>query len=131
MILKKKKVNCQIRTPTIGGTLIQIQEYTSPLLNWNHVDRWLKIGEKWKRRKYITAKKTATRKVHLKLKIYEAFYGCINSMNSMSLSNIDEESSIRLIQQFSNTIKDAFIHIGGKLDELPNQIRDTVARDMM
>ena len=52
-------------------------------------------------------------------------------MNSLSLSTTDEYSLIQLIQKPSNTIKDAFAHIGGKLAELPNQRRDTVARAMI
>ena len=81
--------------------------------------------------KKLTAKNTATRKFHLQLKISEAFDRCINSMNSLSSSTTDEERFIHLIQQSSNTIKDSFVHIGGKLSELPNQIRDTVAREMI
>ena len=81
--------------------------------------------------KKITAKKKATRKIHLQLKIYEAFDICIKSMNSLSLSNTDEDRFIQLIQKSSNTIKDAFVHIGGKLAELHNQRRDTVAREMI
>ena len=34
--------------------------------------------------KKITAKKTATRKIHLQIKRYEAFDMCINSTNSQS-----------------------------------------------
>ena len=79
----------------------------------------------------ITAKKTDTRKVHLQLKISEAFDMCINSMNNMSLSTTNKYRFIKLIKKSSNTIKDAFVHIGGKLAELPNQIRDTVAREMI
>ena len=78
--------------------------------------------------KKITAKKTATIKIHLQLKISEDFDMCINSMNSLYSSTTDEDKLIQLIQQPSNTIKDAFVHIGGKLAELPNQRRDTVAR---
>ena len=63
--------------------------------------------------KQITAKKTATRKFHLQLKIYEAFDMCINSMKSLSLSTTDEYGFIQLIQKSSNTIKDAFLYIGG------------------
>ena len=81
--------------------------------------------------KKITAKKTATRKIHLHLKRSEDFDGCINFMNILSLSNTYEERLIKLIQKLSNTIKDAFAYIGGKLDELPNQIRDTVAIEMI
>ena len=61
----------------------------------------------------------------------EDFDMCINSMNSLSLSTTDEYRLIQLIQQPSNTIKDAFVHIGGKLAKLPNQRRDTVAREMI
>ena len=81
--------------------------------------------------KKIKAKKTATRKVHLQLKISEAFDRCINSMNSLSLYTTNKERFIRFIKQSSNTIKDAFVHTGGKLAELTNQIRDTVAREMI
>ena len=81
--------------------------------------------------KKITVKKTATRNIHLQLKRYEAFGMFINSMNSLSLSNTYEDRFIQIIQQSSNTIKDTFVHIGGKLAELPNQRRDTVAREMI
>ena len=83
------------------------------------------------RRKKITAKKTATRKILLQLKKSEAFYMCINSMKSLSLSTTDEDRLIQLLQQSPNTIKDAFVHIGNFLAELTNQRRDTVARDML
>ena len=65
--------------------------------------------------KNITAKKTATRKIHLQLKRSGDFDMCINSMISLSLSATDEDRFIQLIQQSSNTIKDAFVRIGGKL----------------
>ena len=81
--------------------------------------------------KKITAKKTATRNIHLQLKISEAFDVCINSINSLSSSTTDEDRFIQIIQQPSNNIKDAFVHIGGKLSKLPNQRRDTVAREMI
>ena len=81
--------------------------------------------------KKTTAKKTATRKVHLQLKRYEDFDRRINSMKILSLSTTDEERLIQPIQQSSNTIKDIFVHVGEKLAELPNQRRDTVARDMI
>ena len=51
MILKKRKLNWQMRTPIPVGTLIQHRGSTSLLLKWHNVDRWLRIGEKWKRRK--------------------------------------------------------------------------------
>ena len=81
--------------------------------------------------KKITAKKTATRNIHLQLKISEAFDMFINSMNSLSLSNTDEDRFIHLIQQSPNTIKGAFVHIGGKLAELHNHRRNTVYREMI
>ena len=52
-------------------------------------------------------------------------------MNSLSSSTTNEEWLIQLIQQSSNTIKDAFVQIGRKLAKLPNQRRDTVAREMI
>ena len=78
--------------------------------------------------KQMTAKKIATRKVHLQLKRYEAFDMCINSMNSLSLSTSDKDRFIKLIQKSSNTIKDDFLHVGRKLAELPNKGRYTLAR---
>ena len=81
--------------------------------------------------KKVTENKTATRNFHLQLKQYKAFDRCINSMNSLFLSTINEECLIKLIQQPSKTIKYAFVQIGGKLDELPNQRRDTVSREMI
>ena len=81
--------------------------------------------------KNVTTEKTAMRKFHLKLNRSESFDRCIKSMNSLSLSSTDEESFIQLIQQSSNTIKDAFVHIGGKLAELHNQRRDTVLREII
>ena len=81
--------------------------------------------------KKITAKKTATIKILLRLKRSEAFDMCINSMNSLSSSTTDEDRLIQLLQQSPNTIKDAFVHIGGKLSKLPNQRRDTIARKII
>ena len=81
--------------------------------------------------KKITAKKTATGKIPLQLKRSEAFDICIRSMNNLSSSTNDEYRLIQLIQQSPNTIKDAFVHIGGKLAELSNQRRDTVAIEMI
>ena len=110
-------------TPPSGGTLIQLRGSILPLLNWHNLDRWSIIGEKRKRQK-VAAKKTATIKVHLQIKKSEAFYRCIKSMNSLYSSTTDEEKLIIIIQQSSNTIKDSFVHIGGKLAELPNQKRE-------
>ena len=81
--------------------------------------------------KKITAKKTATRKVLLQVKRSEAFDMCINSMNSLNSSATDEYRLIKLLRQSPNTIKDAFVHLGGKLAELPNTQRDTVAREII
>ena len=81
--------------------------------------------------KNITAKKTATRKVILQVKRSKAFDMCINSMNSLSSSATDEYRLIKLLRQSPNTIKDAFEHLGGKLAELTNTQRDTVAREII
>ena len=81
--------------------------------------------------KNITAKKTATRKVLLQVKRSEAFDMCINSMSSLSSSTTDEYRLIKLLQQSPNTIKDAFVHLRGKLAELPNTQMDTVAREII
>ena len=56
---------------------------------------------------------------------------CVNYIKSLSSSTTTEDRFIQLIQQSSNTVKDIFVHIGGKISELPNQIRDTVAREMI
>ena len=81
--------------------------------------------------KTVTEKKTATRKDNLQLKVSEAFDMCINSINSISSSTTNEERLIQLIQKSSNTVNDAFVHIGGKLAELPNQRRDTVSIEII
>ena len=52
-------------------------------------------------------------------------------MNSISYFTTNEERLIQIIQQSSNTIKDAFGHIKGKLAKLPNQRRYIVARYMI
>ena len=49
-------------------------------------------------------------------------------MNSLYSSTIYEEIFIQLIKQSPNTTMNAFKKIGGKLAEMPNQRRDTVAR---
>ena len=81
--------------------------------------------------KKITSKNTATRKVLLQVKRSEAFDMCINSMNSLNPSATDEYRLIKLLRQSPNTIKDAFVHLGRKLAELPNTQRDTVAREII
>ena len=81
--------------------------------------------------KKITSKKTATRNILLQIKRSEAFDMCINSMNSLASSTTDEDRLMQLIKQSPNTIKDAFVQIGGKLAELINQIMDTVSREMI
>ena len=48
-------------------------------------------------------------------------------MNSLSYSTTKESMFINLVNLSSNTLKNAFAKIGGKLGELTNQIRETVA----
>ena len=84
-----------------------------------------------KEAKKETARNAATIKVHIQIKISEAFDGCINSINIMSPYNTNKEIFIQIIQQSSNNIKDSSVQIGGKLAELPNQRRDTVSRYMI
>ena len=38
---------------------------------------------------------------------------------------------IKLVNLYSNILKDAFSHTGGKVGELPNHIRETVAREII
>ena len=52
-------------------------------------------------------------------------------MNSLSFSTNDEDMLIQIIQQPSNTIKNAFVNIGEKLAELPNQRKDKLAIKMI
>ena len=52
-------------------------------------------------------------------------------MNSLYSSTTDKERLIKLIKQSSNTITDAFVHIGGKLAKLTNQRRYPVSREMI
>ena len=52
-------------------------------------------------------------------------------MKILYSSTTNEDRFIQLIKQSSNTIKYAFVHIGGKFDEMPNEKRDTVAREMI
>ena len=49
----------------------------------------------------------------------------------MASSTTNEDRFIQLIQQSYNAVKDAFVHIGGKLSELTTQRRDTVAIGMI
>ena len=51
-------------------------------------------------------------------------------MKSLYLYTTYEERLIQLIKKSSNTIKDEFVQIGGKLAELSNQKMETVAREM-
>ena len=131
MILKKNKVKLENedtitrRNPdsTSGIYLIHVN-----VLQCRQVAENRREKEKSKK---VTEKKTATRKVHLQLKRSETFDRCINSTNSLSLSTTDEERLIQIIQKSPNTIKYAFVHIGGKLAKLPNKGRDTLAREMI
>ena len=52
-------------------------------------------------------------------------------MNSLLSSSAKELMFIKLVNLSSKIIKDAFGHIRGKLGELPNQIREKVARYMI
>ena len=131
MILKKKKVKLANEyantrrnpdsTSVIYLTAVKVEQCRQVAANRRETEE----------AKKITAKKTATRKAHLQLKRYEDFDRCIKSMKSLSLSNTNEERFTQLVQQSSNTTKYYFVHIGGKLSELTNQRRDTVAREMI
>ena len=52
-------------------------------------------------------------------------------MNSLLLSYNKESMLNNLVKLFLTFIKDAFSHIGGKLGEIPNQIRGTVSRHII
>ena len=131
MILNQKKVKLEMddtiarenpdSTSIIHLTAVKVAKYRQVADNRR---------EKQEAKK-ATENKTTTIKVHLQLKISEIFDTCINSMNSLSLSTTYEESLIQLIQKLSNTIKDAFVHIGGKLAKQTNQRSDTAAREII
>ena len=50
-------------------------------------------------------------------------------MKSLSSFTTESENLIQPTQKSSNTIKDDFVHIGGKLDGMTNQRSDTVSID--
>ena len=52
-------------------------------------------------------------------------------MNINYLVGGDNRLFINLINIYSTIIKDNFAHIGGKLGELTNQRRETVAKEMI
>ena len=81
--------------------------------------------------KQETEKKTATWKLHIKQNWSEAFQKCQDSIKIILLSPTKELMLINLVNPSSTTTKDAFSHIGGNLDELPNQRRETVSREMI
>ena len=111
MILKQKKVKLENEDTTTRRNpdstseiyLIAVKAAQCRQLDENR-------REKGEVKKEI-AIETLTINVHLQLKQSKAFDRCINSMNSMSSSNTDEERLIQLIQKSSNTIKDAFVQI--------------------
>ena len=49
-LIKRRQYRKMI-TPTPGVAMNRLQEYTSPLLKWHNVDRWLRTEEKNKRKK--------------------------------------------------------------------------------
>ena len=97
MIIKQKKVklenedaNTRRNLNSISGiylTAVKVSQCRQVAVNRREMEE----------AKKITAKKTATRKVHLQLKISKAFDVCINSMNSLSSSNTNEYRFIQLI----------------------------------
>ena len=52
-------------------------------------------------------------------------------MNSLSWSPTKESMFTNLVNLSSKTLNDYFSHIGGKLSELPNQRRETAAREII
>ena len=131
MIIEQKKEKLENEDTTTGRN----PDYTSVTYltdvkvgKCTHLDENRREKEEGKK---VTEKKIDTIKVHLQLKLYEAFDRCINSMNSLYSSTTDEDRFIQIVQKSSNTIKDAFVHVGGKLSELPNKRRNTVSREMI
>ena len=114
MILKKRKVKLTNEDANIRSN----PNSTSGIyLNAVKVAQCRQVAENRREKeeaKKVTAQKTATGKVHLQLKISKSF-----------------DRFIQLIQKSSNIIKDDFVQIGVKLTEIPNQRRDTVAREMI
>ena len=78
-----------------------------------------------------TAKKTAAQKLCLQQKISEAFQKFQDSMYSLSLSPSKLSMFLELVNLTSNTPKDTYAHIGGKLDDLQNHRRETVSREII
>ena len=52
-------------------------------------------------------------------------------MNGLFLYPNEESIFSNIVNLYSTITNDAFGHIGGKLSELPNNIRETVARGMI
>ena len=83
------------------------------------------------RGKKLNIKENSHPKVASSTKKYEAFQKFQDSMNSLSLSPTGESMFVNIFNLSSNTIKDAFTHIRGKLGKLPNQRRKTLSRDII
>ena len=81
--------------------------------------------------KQETPNKTATPKLHLQQKRSKDFQKCQDSMNILFTSTKKEFMLINLINLSLTITKDVFAHIVGKLVELPNQIREPVAIEMI
>ena len=78
-----------------------------------------------------TAKKTAAQKLCLQQNRSEDFHKCQDSMYSLLLSTYKESMFIKLVNLSLNTLNDAFAHPGCNIGDLPNQRRETVAREII
>ena len=78
-----------------------------------------------------SAKKTSIRKAFLHKKRSEYFRRFQDCIYSLSPSPSELTIQIALVPLSAITLKDAFFHLGGKLGDLPNQIRQTVATDII
>ena len=76
------------------------------------------------------AEKKAICKVCLQQKQSKAFRKCQDCMDNIS-SPSEETVVITLIYLSAKTLKDIFVHLGGKLGVSPNQRRPTLAADII
>ena len=76
------------------------------------------------------AKNAAARKACLQQNRSGAFNKIKNCMDNI-LSPYEYTMLVAHVFLSNNTLKDAFFHLGGKLGDLPNQIRQTVSTDII
>ena len=78
-----------------------------------------------------TAKKIAIQNLHIQQKRSEDFHKYQEYMYSLLLSTSEEYMFIEFVNLSSNTLKESFSHLGGKLGDLQNHKSLTVSREII